>query len=70
MRWEKKLIERDEFMEKKPYNEANHDMLDKMMSNTKKLWDYYEQALKDLSQERAEQTSGNLVESASEEGVV
>lgn len=68
--WEDKLLERDRFMRDKPYNEENYEMLDKMMGNNKKLWDYYMQALKDLELERAELTSGNLVESATEDGSV
>jgi len=63
-------MERDRFVREKVYNESTYEMLDKMMSNNKKLWDYYMQALKDLDQERAEQTSGNLIESAAEEDII
>lgn len=40
--WEKKLKERDEFIDKTTYDSTSYDMLDKMMSATYKMYQQYD----------------------------
>ena len=46
--WQKKMRERDDFLGNTPYDLDNVDTLDKMMANTKKLYDDLERVKKDL----------------------
>lgn len=66
--FERKFLERIAFIDSIPYNEASHEMIDKIMTNTDKMWKFYNQAVKDVEKEKEEQTSGGLIESAQEEG--
>lgn len=49
--WEDKLIERDAFMRNMVYNEETFEILDKMLSNTKKVWDMYKQVYDQMMSE-------------------
>ena len=49
--WRDKLVERDKFLASQPYDLENGDALDKMLSNTKKLWDAYKSARDEMLQE-------------------
>lgn len=64
---ERKLEERTDFIDSIPYNEDTYEMLDKMMKETKKMWDEYYRIVRDLAEEVDEgiAMAGN-VESVSE----
>jgi hypothetical protein len=49
--WRDKLVERDKFLACQPYDLDNGDALDRMLSNTKKLWDAYKSARDEMLQE-------------------
>jgi len=78
---EEKLIERGEFLKNTKYDIGKEtergyvlgtvDILDKMFANTKKLWDLYEQALKQVLQEQdAGRTAGGGEMSATDRGTI
>lgn len=67
--WEQKLDERQQFIASKPYDSSTYEMLDKMMSNTDKMWKQYMVCLKDVEDEEAT-TLGGSQESLSEQGVI
>lgn len=60
--WQKKLEERDEFLDNTPYTLTNADSLDKIMGNTDRLKSTLEKAIKDLSMEE-DLAFGNELES-------
>jgi hypothetical protein len=67
--WKIKFEERAQFLESVPYDENTFEMLDKMLSNTKKMFDMLRQAQADYSKEKAEEhTEGGAVESLSDKG--
>lgn len=69
--WEEKMIERQEFIKGTKYDEETAEMLDKMLGNTKKLFDDYQRILKDLNNSEGEgDTFGGAQESAQERGVI
>lgn len=71
VRQEKKLEERSDFIDSIPYNESTYEMLDKMMKETKKMWDEYYRVVKDLSEDSDDGTSmGGTQESASERHLI
>ena len=68
--WEKKLEQRSQFIASLPYNEENYEVLDKMMSNTEKMWKQYMNCLKSVEEEEAEHTFGGAKESLTEQNVI
>ena len=67
--WENKLEERDEFIRSIAYNEITFEMLDKMMSNSKKIWDEYIKTLGEIDKEENEGVvKGGALESLAEQG--
>lgn len=65
--WEEKLQERDAFLKEVPYTLETGDTLDKMLSNTSKLYDLYEKILERLKEEESEGiTKGGRTESLGE----
>lgn len=60
--WQRKLEERDEFLENTPYTLNNAEQLDKIMANTDKLKATLEKAIKELNQEE-DLLVGNELES-------
>jgi hypothetical protein len=40
--WDKKMKERDDFIDKTPYDSSSFDMLDKMMGATFKMYQQYQ----------------------------
>lgn len=72
--WNKKLEERDEYLDSLPYNELDLDeagKLDKLIANTPSLYKQY-QAIKDqISEEEAKSVNkAGIKESASEKGLI
>jgi len=67
--WEQKLDERQEFIASKPYDHSTYEMLDKMMSNTDKMWKQYMTCLKDVQEEES-LLEGGSQESLNEQGVI
>jgi hypothetical protein len=69
--WEKKMEERSEFIDSTPYNLDNADQLDKMMANTKKLFDDFKRIQEDLSKEPTSTASkGDRELSLSDRGII
>lgn len=66
--WERKLEEREEFIGKIEYNANTYELLDKMMSQTQKLWQQYFQCLKDVNEEASTYITGGAMESLLESG--
>ncbi len=60
--WERKLEEREGFLDETPYNASNFEMLEKIMGNSDKLWKAYQQCEKDVLEESS-QTMGQQLES-------
>lgn len=80
---EDKLIERDKFLRATPYPVLEEqdvvdvsewakkvDVLDKMLANTKKLYDLYDDARKIVEQEQQQSTRGDEQESLSDSGEI
>jgi hypothetical protein len=75
---EEKLHERDTFLKDTEYTLGERgdrgylygtaDTLDKMMANTKKLYEQYEESRKAVEQEEAQSTKGDVTQSLSDEG--
>ncbi|MGL5079227.1 MAG: hypothetical protein ACRDBG_25785, partial [Waterburya sp.] len=63
MLWEEKLIERDEFISSLSYAES-HELLDKLLTSSAKMWQQYEQILERLTKENTK-THGDIEESLS-----
>ena len=71
MSWQRKLDEREQFIDSVPYNESTYEMLDKIMGNSTKMWDQYNKCLKDVQKEREMgHTRGGAVESLQERGEI
>lgn len=68
--WEKKLEERDVYMNSLPYNEDNFVILEKLMGNRKSLWDAYHAAIAEAEKEDGGAAFGGLVESLTEQGKI
>jgi hypothetical protein len=69
--WQEKLEERSKFIASIKYNQDTSDLLDKMLEKTHKMFEMYNKALKDLSEEEKEGvTEGNAEESLSEKGII
>lgn len=78
--WFDKLEERDLFISKTPFSmdfygedgrprKGTADQLDKMMANTKKLWDDYQRIMEDVGKEDSHSEGrGGAMPSASDEG--
>lgn len=60
--WQRKLEERDEFLEQTPYTLVNAEQLDKIMGNTDKLKSTLNKAIEELSKEE-DLLYGNELES-------
>ena len=67
--WERKLHERDEFINEQQYSIETYDILDKMLGVTPKLWDQYFSILKQLSEESSK-TFGDVEESLIEKQII
>jgi hypothetical protein len=58
--WERKLKERDEFIASCPYNAETYEMLDKLLSNTYKMYQMYQTVKSQLDLEQdTDETSKN-----------
>ena len=68
-KWENKLEERDEFISSHPYDSNTYEMLDKLMSQTSKLWDQYFSLVKQLDKEEGN-IRGGAEESLVEKGII
>jgi len=69
--WEEKLQERDAFLKELPYSMETGETLDKMLSNTSKLYDLYEKILERLKEEESEGiTKGGRTESVGEKKLI
>jgi hypothetical protein len=66
----KKLQERDKFINDRPYDEVNYEMLDKLLSNTNKFWDYYRGLQKELLKETDKINKGGKTSSLSDSGKI
>lgn len=78
--WFNKLEERDSFIATTPFSmdyygedgrprKGTADQLDKMMANTKKLWDDYQRIMEDIGKEDSQtEGRGGAMPSASDEG--
>lgn len=64
-----KREERDLFLEKTPYNEDTFEMIEKLLGNTKKINDAYDEAERKLAREKEVETQGATIESAGEAGL-
>lgn len=71
MNWEKKLEERDAFINSVPYNAETFEMLDKMMSSTDKMWTQYKKVLAEFEKEQDNiKNKGGVTLSPADEGEV
>lgn len=69
--WGDKLDERMAVIGETPYTLENSEVMDKVMSNTGKIWKVYQDCLKDLEEERAKgQVQGGAMESLTEQGLI
>lgn len=66
--WGKKLDERTEFVDSTEYNATSVDMIEKLMTNTKKVFDAYKEALAEMEKEDSSVTFGGISESPIELG--
>lgn len=64
--WERKLEERQAFLDSLPYDSNNYELLDKMMSQTYKMWQQYMLATKDA--DSTDSAEGGGEESLNEQG--
>lgn len=67
--WELKLEERDAFIASVPYNSDTFEMLDKMMSQTDKLWAQYFSIKKQMEKDEGTALGGSE-ESLSDKGII
>ncbi len=71
MQWRKKLEEREEFIKSTPYNAETFELLEKLLGNSKKIWDQYLAAEKETQKSANEgSVEGNIQESATELGLI
>jgi hypothetical protein len=70
MNWEKKLHERDEFINSLSYSLDTYEDLDKMMKLTTSMWDQYESIKDRLTKEKSSSTEGDIEESLSERKLI
>ena len=69
--WEDKLMERDAFIRNMRYDESTYEILDKMMANTKKVWDMYKQVYDQMmSEEQQIMGKGSRKLSKAEKGEI
>lgn len=68
--WERKLHERDELISSIPYTLDNFEQVDKLVTNSQKLWDQYIKIQEALTKEQEGKTEGDIEESLSEKGVI
>lgn len=67
----KKLEERDKFLSETKYTVTLAKDLDAIMSNTKKMYEYYKMIMDDLTKEKSTtRARGNTMESAAEKGLI
>lgn len=81
---EEKLLERDRFLRKTPYDEGTEDdeifdigdwakrieTIDKMMERTQKIYDLYDKAVKTVEREEEQTTMGGAEESLTDSGEI
>jgi hypothetical protein len=71
VKWEKKLEERQEFIDSLKFDLETVETVDKILSNTNKLWKQYQECLKDVEEERSKNVGqGGAMESASEQHLI
>ena len=69
--WKNKLEERSKFIKEQKYTLENAKDLDRMLADTKKMYDYYNSVLDDLIKEKSgSRVKGNTMESAAEKGLI
>jgi len=69
--WEEKLRERDKFLQNTSYDVTTVDMLDKMMKDSKVIWDHYGKVRSEYEKEKSGATlKGGRRKSKSEKGEI
>ena len=68
--WEQKLHERDALIAEIPYTMDNFEDLDKLVTNSGKIWDQYFKIQDQLSKEQETRTEGDIEESLSEKKLI
>lgn len=69
--WEKKLEERDKFIEAIPYGAETYDMLDQMMAKSEKMWAQYGKVLEAFQKEQENiKNKGGVTLSPVDEGLI
>lgn len=68
--WEQKLHERDALIAQIPYTMENFEDLDKLVTNSGKIWDQYFKIQDQLSKEQETRTEGDIEESLSEKKLI
>tara|TARA_R110000851_G_scaffold294490_1_gene449149 strand:- start:364 stop:906 length:543 start_codon:yes stop_codon:yes gene_type:complete len=67
--WKTKFEERNQFLETVPYDTNTFEMLDKMLTNTKKMFDMLQQAMQDYEKDLTQgHVEGGSMESLSDKG--
>ena len=69
--WVDKLTERDEFIRTTPYNQSSYEMLDKMMAQTKRMWDHLGEVRDNMiEEENKSDVFGGRQETLAEQGIL
>lgn len=68
--WEQKLSERDALIAEIPYTLENFEVVDKLVTNSQKLWDQYFKIQDALSKESETKVEGDIEESLTEKGLI
>lgn len=68
--WEQKLHERDALIAQIPYSMDNFEDLDKLVTNSAKVWDQYFKIQDQLTKEAESRTEGDIQESLSEKQLI
>lgn len=70
-KWEEKLTERQKFIEDTPYDETTYEMLDKLMSQTEKMWKMFLTLKAEMDKDSDEgKTYGGIELSDAEKGMI
>lgn len=68
-RWRKKLEEREEYLDYLTYKD-DAPVLEKFLTNTLSIWKSYREAEKEMLKDEGSKVSGDLIESATEKGLI
>jgi len=68
--WEKRMYDREAFLDSVPYSPDTFDMIEKMVKETPKLWQNLFQIQTALSKEQDTKVEGDIEESLSEKGLL